>query len=152
MCGVRVTVVLIVLIDGWFVQSRYLEGRYRSPDLIAADIDAFLAGTQNSTVAFIGASEAYPLYGFDLSNRVDQMLKRRTTKRIETCPAWRRAARGYDYVVLSIPQLGIMEYFLPPDDWFDTDPASKELATEGRARLYRVDGNLDPRGCAAEEP
>jgi hypothetical protein len=112
--------------------------------------------TEDARIAIAGFFIQYPLYGADLSNRVDYLARHGPNgsfTTFKTCAAWRRALNdgGYDYVVTTpFNYPGNLRRDQPQEArWTATDRAAR-LVLRDRAvvSLYRLDGPLDPRTCA----
>jgi hypothetical protein len=157
------------------VQHPYLDNRYLdtppTPELYewARDVREQRIGVA-ADLLFL----QYPFYGNDLSNHVQYITQRQAhgaVRPIFRCADWRRAlnAGRYSYVVtgsglLSSPQATGKSQG-PYALWTVTDPAARLIRREvsnvdesGRLRfgfvgysLFRIDGPLDPKGCAALE-
>jgi hypothetical protein len=95
----------------------------------------------------------YPLYGADLSNRVQYVGRRGSDDsfaRIESCPAWRRAlnAAGYDYAMTGLNFPTPNGPKSPPESrWTAADPAAARVLHDGSVSVFRLDGPLDPARC-----
>jgi hypothetical protein len=103
--ALAVVVASIAVIVGRHEQHVYSAGRYGAApysDPIAQVVHR-LRFVRSSRIAFVGLSEAYPLYGSDLSNRVDYLARRRRAHYVSysTCIAWIEAlhAGRYRFVV-----------------------------------------------------
>jgi hypothetical protein len=86
-------------------QQLYAAGRYGAVPYSdpVAQIVHRLRFVRSSRIAYVGLSEAYPLYGADLTNRVDDLARRRRARYVaySTCRSWLDALRAgrYRYVV-----------------------------------------------------
>ncbi len=147
----------VVLVAGYPVQRHYLDKRYASDPL------AFARNLEDQRIGVVGFVRAYPLFGNDLSNRVEQVAKHGphgAFVRIRGCRAWRAAlaAGGYRYVVTSPPLLpytaeGVI--FGPAFDpktspeagWTRSDPAAHEVSRSGKITVFRLQGRPDPDTC-----
>ena len=94
----------------------------------------------------------YFFYGNDLSNYVQYIgeeLRRGTYRPINVCSLWREAINegGYDYVVTT-PRVGESEERDPPENlWSFRDPNVELVLRSGPARIYKINGPLDPDTC-----
>jgi hypothetical protein len=95
----------IALALGWAEQREYLDQRYTRgglPEGIEPSY-ALLRETTAARVAVAGFFAHYPLYGRELSNRVDFPVRGPSRARFTPldCRSWQRALKeaGYDYVV-----------------------------------------------------
>jgi hypothetical protein len=100
----------------------------------------------------------YPLYGTDLSNRVEFVGERGpdgTFEPIDTCSEWRQALNegNYDYVVTGFreptEELGTRPGQPRQVRWTRGDPAAREIVHEGDVSVFRLDGELDPATCGS---
>jgi hypothetical protein len=151
--------VALILAAGYPIQRHYLEERYASDPL------AFARHLEHQRIGVVGFVRTYPLFGDDLSNRVEQVAARGPHGafiRIRGCRAWRAAlaAGRYRYVVTSPPLLpytaeGVI--FGPAFDpktspeavWTRSDPAAQEVSRSGKITVFRMQGRPQPDGCPA---
>jgi hypothetical protein len=143
---------------GYAVQRQYLRDRYSGGPL------AFARDLHDERIAVVGSLRAYPLYGTDLSNRVEQVADlgpHGAFRRIRSCRHWRAAlaAGRYRYVVTSPP---LLPYTLeglifgsafdpkrtPETRWTRSDPAATEIARRGKTRVFRLHGPPNPHDCS----
>jgi hypothetical protein len=157
---------ILVAAIGYPVQRDYLSSRWRDFDpqqhldsayRWAADVRDARIGLAGTTTGFLG----YAFYGKDLSNHV-QYLGREdphgSFNAIRTCSGFRRAvdAAHLDYLVTG-PFLNFAHQthpiFSPEAGWIRTDSAVRPIVNDGadvaRVTVWKVDGRLDPAGCAA---
>lgn len=141
--------VLVALggVGGWVLQGYYLDHRYKNAGMPTAAIDTRFRDVRHASVAVFGTNEMYPLFGLDLSNRVTKQDDERPPRGVDLCRAWRQilSDHHYRYIVLSPAIFGLN--FLPPAEWFATDPAVTEVVHDGVNIAFRVDGRLSPDGC-----
>lgn len=156
-----VVVVVLGVVAGFALQKHYLEQRFRSvtpmdPKISAADTQALNALYQwsrlvsNSRIAVAGVEAVYPLYGIDLTNRVQyigQHSAHGTFERSTSCAQWRRQVNdgAYDYIVTGRDSAPGAE---PHASWA-RGPATDLLFERGSISVFRVKGPLDPAGCPA---
>jgi hypothetical protein len=112
--------------------------------------------TKDKRIAVFGRASAfgqYFFYGNDLSNHVQYLGDEGdhgTFRPIYTCALWRQTINqgDYDYVVTT-PAIGVIESIAPPQNlWTSSDPNVRTVIQSGPAAVYKVDGRLDPAGCA----
>jgi hypothetical protein len=103
---VLVLIGVAVVAGGWKKQRDYLSTRYQQSALSepVEPISRALAHVRDARIAEAGFQEVYPLYGADLSDRVELPASRVDGTRFvpyATCPSWLAALRrgGYQYVV-----------------------------------------------------
>jgi hypothetical protein len=151
---------------GYPIQRDYLSSRWRNFDppqhldsayRWGADVRGARIGLAGTTTGFLG----YGFYGKDLSNHV-QYLGRAdphgSFNAIRTCSGFRRAvdAADLDYLVTG-PFLNFAHQsqpiFSPESVWIRTDPAVRPISRDGdgtaQVTVWKVEGRLDPAGCAA---
>jgi hypothetical protein len=137
---------VVVVAMGWMVQDRYLRDRYAQGGLPELSNAAYLAirDVRGARIAVAGFYTHYPLYGVDLSNRVDYpavLTSRGRFQPITQCSDWRRALRrgGYNLVVTAAGGYGGPE----PEEarWTRSDPAATELVHRDTSSVFRIDTN-----------
>lgn len=142
---------------GWAAQHVYFKDRYANLAQLPT-IARWARGVHDSRIATVGVFLQYPLYGSDLSNRVQYIGKHGphgAFSPIETCPEWREAlnAGRYRYVLVApdgFPDIGPKP--APEAAWTESDPAAHLVLRDRRpgaaeARLFRIKGRLDTSGC-----
>ncbi|MGZ5309747.1 MAG: hypothetical protein ACXWDQ_04785 [Solirubrobacterales bacterium] len=146
-------------------ENDYLSGRYQPetvPDQLPNGIPEAMAATNalhDQRIA-IGGSEAgfkqYLFYGRDLSNHVQYLGHHGphgTFRPITSCAEFRRALDdgNYGYVVIAPSHLA--PYSRPAEvTWVEPDPNSQLVETFFNVSVYKLNGPLDPAGCAALTP
>jgi hypothetical protein len=96
----------------------------------------------------------YFFYGGDLSEPnyvqyIGEELRRGTFRPINVCRQWRQEINegNYDYVVTT-PRVGESEERDPPENvWTTLDDNIELVLRSGPARIYEVNGELDPKTC-----
>ncbi|MEK6276548.1 MAG: hypothetical protein AABM29_00840 [Actinomycetota bacterium] len=162
--GFAILVAGVVAI-GYPVQRDYLDSRWRNfdPDQHldsayrwAAEVRESRIGLAGTTTGFLG----YGFYGPDLSNHVQYLGEEGphgAFNAIRTCARFREAVNDaeLDYLVTG-PFLNFIHpsepLFSPEAGWIATDPALRTVSRDGtgveRVTVWKVDGRLDPAGCA----
>lgn len=159
-----------LLVLGYVVQRNYLQHRYLPSLAPPADNPGFRASPDwrllqgwarqlhNARVGIVGPPAAFGQYvfdGLDLSNRVSYIGEpgsHGTYRPIADCVAWRRRINDerLQYVVVT-PASAIGPGPLPQESlWTSGPPAAREILRAGPAAVYRVDGELNPKGCTSE--
>jgi hypothetical protein len=144
----------VLALAGWFVQREYLHDRYTRFEPLEA-VSKWARDVRDARIATVGFFLSYPLYGVDLSNRVEYVADHGphgAFTRIRSCREWREAlnAGGYRYVVTTPFNYPGNLSPEPPEEarWTAADPASSLVLRERRVvSLFRLDGRLDPAGC-----
>jgi hypothetical protein len=151
--GVLAVLVLAVLI-GYPVQRHYLQSRYSDPTFTTPGLDAAFAWADDISDARIATTSTrqYPLFGTDLSNRVDFIGIERPHGGFEapaTCRAWRRQlnAGHYDYVVTTRdrPEPGKPSY--PPQARWTEGFGAKPILRKPPTVVFQLTDKLDPSAC-----
>jgi hypothetical protein len=147
-------VLLLAIAIGYPVQRQYLQGRYADPSFTTPGLNAAFAWARGVSGARIATTSTrqYPLFGTDLSNRVQFVGEETAGGGLEaptTCRAWRQAlnAGDYDYVVASRDRI---EKGKPPypaqAGWTESSGATVVLRTPPTV-VFRLEGRLDPDAC-----
>jgi hypothetical protein len=156
---------LAVAAIGYPVQRDYLRSRWHDFDpqqhldsayRWAADLRDSRIGLAGTTTGFLG----YGFYGKDLSNRVFYLGREDphgSYNAIRTCQGFRGAvdAADLDYLVTG-PFLNFAHQsrpkFSPEAGWIRGEAAVQPISVDGsgvaRVTVWRIDGRLDPSGCA----
>jgi len=136
---------LVVLIGGYPVLRDQEDRRYVSPGLPTSDtVSAAMRSISDADIGVFGTDETYPMFGLDLSNRVE--LGTAPPGDDRSCAAWRRHLSGaYDYVAISVFALGPRPR--PRHEDLAGDPAVTVVVRDGGNAVYRIDGPLDPDSC-----
>jgi len=143
-----------LLLGGSALADRYMDGRYADFEPMPA-VARWAGEQEDARIGIVGFFIQYPLYGSDLSNRVDYVARHGPNgafSPIRSCREWRRALNegDYDYVVTTpFNYPGSLRGDQPPEaGWTASDPAARLLIRDrGVVSLYRLDGPLDPGGC-----
>jgi hypothetical protein len=149
--GAASLLAVVVAGVGWPVQADELQDRYATVDSGMTAAFARFHDTHGLRIAVGGFANDYPLYGADLSNRVQYLgvtLPHGGFRPTRSCREWRAAlaAGRYDDVVLSRSPLARQR--LPAEvAWTATDPAAHLVLRRGVTRVFRLDGPPDPASC-----
>ena len=145
---------LVAAVGGYALQRHYLDQRYTDYQPMPG-VAAWARDVEDARIGIAGFFIQYPLYGLDLSNRVDYVARHGphgAFTRIESCRDWRRALNegGYDYVVTTpFNYPGNLRGDQPEEaGWTGSDPAARLVLRDRRlVSLYRLSGRLDPDAC-----
>ncbi|HEX4822064.1 MAG TPA: hypothetical protein VFV00_17800 [Acidimicrobiales bacterium] len=133
----------LLLVGFWFAQRHYLDRRYEAVGLPNDAVNGFFRDVHDARVIVFGTDELYPLFGRTLSNRVARGDVPPTEFASFDCRAWRAELSGHaDYVVVTPVVFGF--YVIPPEQTFAG--ADRVYDADG-ARVYRINGPLDPNTC-----
>jgi hypothetical protein len=164
-----VAIVLLAVVLGRAQQVQYADNHYANPLPFLGEggpreAYSFARRQHDKRIGIIGSSEIiFGQYGFqggDLSNHVQYIGvggPNGTWRLPTTCRQFRRRINEgeYDYVIMSkfTQDSEEAEYWYPIYAWVKTDPAMKLVVEEPEIvpqpdYVFRVDGKLDPAGCA----
>jgi Dolichyl-phosphate-mannose-protein mannosyltransferase len=157
--GVAAVVGLAIGI-GYHAQDTYLDGRYASRAGGNPEDSAFIWArhVRDSRIATVIARQ-YPLYGADLSNRVDFVGERGpdgSFTPVRSCEQWRQALNegDYEYVVTGFreptEELGTRPEEPREAAWTRDDRAAREIVRDQDVSVFRLEGPLDPAACRPE--
>ena len=149
---------------GWPRSHDYLDDRYQAataPSDFPAGMRSALAwfnraDPHNARFAVVGGRagfKQYVFYGDDLSNYVQYVAHHGphgAYTPITSCREWRRALNDgdYDYVIVT-PDQRSQSRSPVEADWTGSDPAATKLLEDDLTFVFKLDGDLDPAGCAA---
>jgi hypothetical protein len=146
--------VLAAIAIGYPVQRHYLANRYADPSFTAPGLDAAFRWARSLSGARIAttATRQYPLFGTDLSNRVEFVGEARPHGGFvapRSCRAWRRLLDrgGYDYVVASRDRLEAGRPAYPPSARWTEGPGATVLLRRPPTVVFRLSGRLPVSGC-----
>ncbi len=153
--AIGVCVLALIALAGYPLQRHYLRDRYADPTFSAPGLDAAFRWARDLSGARIATTSTrqYPLFGTDLSNRVQFVGEERPHGGFEaptSCPAWRRAldAGHYDYVVTSRDRLEPGKPPYPPQARWTEAPQAEIVLKKPPTVVFRLTGSLDPSACS----
>jgi hypothetical protein len=140
---------------GWKAQQVYLDGRYETPGARHAKTWQWARDLKDARIAISGLFLQYPLYGSDLSNRVQYLGHRGPHGNFSPardCGEWRRLINAGRYGYVATAPLMYPWYAKPAREtaeahWTRSDPAAREIQRDGKVSVFRIDGHLDPERC-----
>jgi hypothetical protein len=149
-----VAAVVVAIAAGYVVQREYLRDRYENPTFAAPGLNAAFrwatpqAGSRIATTS----TRQYPLFGTDLSNRVEFVGEERPDGGFvapSTCRAWRRLldAGGYDYVVASRDRIEPGKAPYPETARWTEGPGARVVLRTPPTVVFRLSGPLPLSGC-----
>ncbi|MBA3864806.1 MAG: hypothetical protein H0X42_00415 [Solirubrobacterales bacterium] len=165
-----IIVVLLAMVFGRAQQVQYADHHYTKTTLFLGEggpqeAYAYTQKLHDQKIGIIGSSEIifgqYGFYGNDASNHVDFIGvegPHGTHRLPTTCRQFRHLINvgEYDYLVMSkyTQDLPTAEYFYPVYAWVKSDPALKLVVAEPTIvpqpdYVFKVEGTLDPTGCAS---
>jgi hypothetical protein len=147
---------LVAVAIGYPIQRDYLRDRYANPSFAAPGLNAAFGWAKSISGARIGTTgtRQYPLFGTDLSNRVEFVGEDRDRGGFVApgdCRAWRLLLNegGYDYVVASRDRLEAGKPPYPPTAAWTEGPGARVVLRQPPTVVFRLGGPLDPGGCGA---
>jgi len=147
-------VVLLVVAVGYPVQRYYLKHRYATPTFAAPGLNTAFKWARDVSGARIATTSTrqYPLFGTDLSNRVQFVGVKRPHGGFEapkTCRQWRRLLDrgGYDYVVASRDRIEPGMPAFPETARWTESPQAEVVLRRPPTVVFKLNGPLDPSAC-----
>jgi hypothetical protein len=148
----------LLLLGGWVEQRRYLDHRYADPHFAAPGLNAAFKWARDVEDADISttATRQYPLWGNDLSNRVDYLGEHKAHGgfvRATTCRRWRALINDgdYDYVVASLDRVGAGPLTFPRETAWTRDPNARVVLEKPPTVVYRIEGPLPLERCSVRD-
>jgi hypothetical protein len=144
----------IVTAIGYPIQRHYLEGRYADPSFTTPGLNAAFAWGRSLSDARIATSSTrqYPLYGTDLSNRVEFVGEERPHGGFvppTSCRAWQQLLEegDYDFVVASRDRIEPGRPPFPASARWTEGPGARVILREPPTVVFELSGPLDPSTC-----
>ena len=141
---------------GYPVQRHYLRDRYANPTFTTPGLNAAFAWATPLSDARIATTSTrqYPLFGTDLSNRVQFVGEERPHGGFvapSTCRAWRRLLDegDYDYVVASRDRIEPGKPPYPPTARWTEGPGATVVLRKPPTVVFSSSGPLDPSACSS---
>ncbi len=145
---------LVGIAAGYPIQRHYLENRYADPQFTTPGLNAafkWSSAISNARIATTSTRQ-YPLFGADLSNRV-QYIGRQTPHGgfvpPTTCRAWRRELDEghYDYVVATRDRIEPGKPAYPPTVRWTEAPGATLILRKPPTVVFQLTGPLNPSAC-----
>jgi hypothetical protein len=145
---------LVAIAVGYPVQRHYLRDRYANPTFTNPGLDAafkWATGVSGARIATTSTRQ-YPLFGTDLSNRVQYVGVERPHGGFEaptTCRQWRRLLDEghYDYAVTTRDRLEPGKPHYPPEARWTEGPDSQVVLKKPPTVVFKLNAPLDPSAC-----
>jgi hypothetical protein len=154
--AIALALIIALIAIGYPVQRHYLERRYADPTFTTPGLNAAFAWSRNIEDARIATTSTrqYPLFGTDLSNRVQYLGVHRPHGGFEppsTCPQYRRLlnAGNYDYVVATYDRQEPGNPPYPPQARWTTGPGATVVLKKPPTVIFKLTGPLDPSSCSS---
>jgi hypothetical protein len=139
---------------GYPVQRHYLENRYKNPTFAAPGLNAVFAATSRVSGERIATTTTrqYPLFGTDLSNRVEYVGRHEPHGGFvapASCREWRRLidAGHYEYVIASRDRVEPGRPPYPASARWTEGPEARVVLRKPPTVVFRLIGRLDPSTC-----
>ncbi len=149
-----VTALLVATAIGYPVQRHYLRDRYANPSFAAPGLNAAFKWANGISDARIGTTSTrqYPLFGTDLSNRVQYIGEHKPHGGFvapSTCQRWRRLLdKGdYDYVIATKDRMEPGKPPYPPMARWTEGPQATAVLREPPTAVFKLTAPLDPATC-----
>ena len=146
--------VAIGIAIGYPVQRHYLENRYADPTFAAPGLNAIFAAARSVSGERIATTTTrqYPLFGTDLSNRVEFVGRREPHGGFvapTSCREWRHLidAGHYEYVVASRDRIEPGRPPYPASARWTEGTNARVILRRPPTVVFRLTGPLDPSAC-----
>jgi hypothetical protein len=147
-------VLLTAIAIGYPVQRHYLENRYASPTFATPGLNAAFKWATPLSDARIATTSTrqYPLFGTDLSNRVQYVGERQSHGGFTaptSCRQWRRllAEGDYDYVITTRDRMEPGKPTYPESTRWTEGLGVEEVLRVPPTAVFKLKGPLDPVAC-----
>jgi hypothetical protein len=147
-------VLLLAIAVGYPVQRHYLENRYANPTFAAPGLNSAFEWADDISDARIATTSTrqYPLYGTDLSNRVQYIGEEQPQGGFTaptTCRQWRHLlnAGHYDYVVTSRDRIEPGKLPYPAATRWTEGLGVETILRKPPTVVFKLKGPLDPSAC-----
>jgi hypothetical protein len=149
------TVGLALVAAGHKAHDIYFDHRYAETASDLGPAYAWARDVRDARIGIAGFFLQHPLYGEDLSNRVQYVGVEGGDgefRSVASCAEWRAelADGGYDYVVtapFNYPW-GASRAYPREARWTETDRSAERIGRSGPVVTFRLTGKPDPRACA----
>jgi len=145
---------LLAIAIGYPVQRHYLENRYANPTFAAPGLNAAFKWASEISHARIATTSTrqYPLYGTDLTNRVQYVGEEQPHGGFTAppnCKQWRHTlnAGHYDYVVTTRDRIEPGKPPYPDSTRWTEGLGVEEILREPPTVVFKLKGPLDPATC-----
>jgi hypothetical protein len=152
--GAAALVLAAAIAIGYPIQRHYLQNRYASPTFAAPGLNAAFKWANQISGARIATTSTrqYPLYGRDLSNRVQYVGIETAHGGFvppSTCPQWRRLLNtgNYDYVVATRDRIEPGKPPYPPTARWTEGPGTTVVLRKPPTAVLKLNAPLDPSAC-----
>jgi hypothetical protein len=144
----------LAAVVGYPVQRHYLENRYADPSFTAPGLNAAFAWARDVSGARIATTSTrqYPLYGTDLSNRVQYLGTERPHGGFEspgTCEEYLQLLSdgNYDYAIATRDREEPGKAPYPPSAQWIEDAGAQAILKKPPTVVFQLKDNLSPSAC-----
>lgn len=154
--GAVLLVVIVALIGGHFVQRQYLRERFVESNLTThLQVDRWASTVDGARIATSGITLTYPLYGRELTNRVEYLGRDGGDGSFTSYPSCTAfldavAAGDFDYVVVGTFKSGLET--APEREWAAADTNLQPIVQDGDVVVFEVRGEVDGASCSSASP
>jgi hypothetical protein len=149
-----VSLLLVAIVVGYPVERHYLANRYEDPSFTTPGLNAAFGWAREVSGARIATTSTrqYPLFGTDLSNRVQFAGEETAHGGFEAPPSCRAFIRlvnagDYDYLVASRDRIEAGKPPYPPQARWVGATGGEAVLREAPTVVFRLQGPLDPAAC-----
>jgi hypothetical protein len=154
LAGIVVLGAVLVAVIGYPVQRHYLAHRYEDPAFTTPGLNAAFRWAQGISGARIATTSTrqYPLYGKDLSNRVDYIGEEQPHGGFTAptaCQSWRRLlnAGNYDYAITTRDRIEPGKPPYPPTARWTEAPGATVVLRRPPTVVFRLRSQLPASSC-----
>ena len=151
---VAVAVLTAAIVIGYPVQRHYLRDRYATPTFAAPGLNAAFKWADEISNARIATTSTrqYPLFGRDLSNRVQYIGEHQPHGGFTaptTCPRWRQLLNEghYDYVIATRDRLEPNKPPFPDTAKWTDGVGAEPILRKPPTVIFKLTKPLDPSAC-----
>jgi hypothetical protein len=149
-----VVLAVVAVVVGYPVERHYLANRYKDPSFTTPGLNAAFAWARDVSGARIATTSTrqYPLFGTDLSNRVQFLGEKTAHGGFEAPPSCRDFIRlldegHYDYLVASRDRIEPGQSPYPPQARWVEGQGAEVVLRKPPTVVFRLAGPLDPAAC-----
>ena len=154
--ALSVAVLVAAIAIGYPVQRHYLRDRYASPTFAAPGLNAAFEWANNISNARIATTSTrqYPLFGRDLSNRVQYVGEHQAHGGFvapKSCPRWRELLNEghYDYVIATRDRIEPAKPPYPLAAAWTMGDGAEIILIKPPTVVFKLTKPLDPSACSS---
>jgi hypothetical protein len=149
-----VALLLAAVVVGYPVERHYLANRYKDPSFTTPGLNVAFAWARDVSGARIATTSTrqYPLFGTELSNRVQFVGEETAHGGFEAPPGCRRFVEllndgGYNFLIASRDRVEPGKPPYPPQAGWAEAAGAEVVFRKPPTVVFRLDGPLDPAAC-----